>query len=198
MTIMMTIIFMMPLFLVPSVALAHHFMDGDTPRFWYEALLSGLAHPVIGFDHLLFVVACGWVAYGFLHKRWLPFVLIGGTVLGCYAHGMTVAMIAIESWIAVTLMVMGVLVALSLSLPLALWVSFFAVAGIIHGYAYGETIEGASGFVTLFYVVGFALMQYAMMALMARAFRHWSELRAVRAGQMGGALLCVWATVMML
>ena len=38
-------------------AAAHHFMDGTTPATAAEGLLSGLAHPLIGLDHLLFLMA---------------------------------------------------------------------------------------------------------------------------------------------
>ena len=37
-------------------------MDGETPTTLYEGLVSGLAHPVIGLDHLAFIVAAGLIA----------------------------------------------------------------------------------------------------------------------------------------
>ena len=44
-------------------AFAHHVMDGATPATFVEGLLSGLGHPVIGPDHLAFLLAIG-VAVG--------------------------------------------------------------------------------------------------------------------------------------
>src|SRR3954466_7050575 len=41
---------------------AHHVMGGTTPQTLAQGLLSGLAHPVIGLDHLAFTVAAGLLA----------------------------------------------------------------------------------------------------------------------------------------
>jgi len=38
---------------------AHHAMGGTMPQTLAQGLLSGLAHPVIGLDHLAFTVAAG-------------------------------------------------------------------------------------------------------------------------------------------
>ena len=43
-------------------AMAHHPMEGKTPANFWEGLLSGMGHPIIGIDHLAFVVAVGLIA----------------------------------------------------------------------------------------------------------------------------------------
>ncbi|MGD1951584.1 MAG: HupE/UreJ family protein [Leptolyngbyaceae cyanobacterium] len=43
-------------------ALAHHPMGGKTPSSFIEGFLSGVGHPVIGLDHLIFVIASGLLA----------------------------------------------------------------------------------------------------------------------------------------
>jgi len=40
---------------------AHHTMGGGMPSNFFEGFMSGLAHPVIGVDHLAFIVALGLV-----------------------------------------------------------------------------------------------------------------------------------------
>lgn len=40
-------------------AFAHHAMDGKMPVTFLQGLLSGLGHPIIGFDHLAAVVGVG-------------------------------------------------------------------------------------------------------------------------------------------
>ena len=50
------------LLVVASPAAAHHPLGGGVPSNFFEGFLSGLAHPVIGFDHLAFIVAIGLVA----------------------------------------------------------------------------------------------------------------------------------------
>src|ERR1044071_6160591 len=52
-----------PLFLMTASASAHHVMGGKMPTTFAEGFLSGLGHPVIGPDHLAFLLAIG-VAVG--------------------------------------------------------------------------------------------------------------------------------------
>ncbi|MET0472193.1 MAG: HupE/UreJ family protein, partial [Xanthobacteraceae bacterium] len=52
-----------PLLLMTESASAHHVMGGRTPTTFVEGFLSGLGHPVIGPDHLAFLLAIG-VAVG--------------------------------------------------------------------------------------------------------------------------------------
>ena len=42
-----------------SCAHAHHLMGGKTPSTFADGLLSGLGHPLIGPDHLAFLLAIG-------------------------------------------------------------------------------------------------------------------------------------------
>ena len=46
-------------FAASAPAHAHHMLGGRTPVTFMQGLLSGLGHPVIGIDHLAFVVAMG-------------------------------------------------------------------------------------------------------------------------------------------
>ena len=43
-------------------AFAHHPLDGKIPSNLFEGFMSGLGHPVIGLDHLAFVIAVGLIA----------------------------------------------------------------------------------------------------------------------------------------
>lgn len=45
--------------LISSPASAHHPLDGRLPANLFEGIMSGFGHPVIGFDHLAFVIASG-------------------------------------------------------------------------------------------------------------------------------------------
>ena len=70
---------------VATPALAHHPLGGRIPGNFFEGFMSGLAHPVIGLDHLAFIVAVGFLSALNPGKLWLPlsFVLaaLGGTGL---------------------------------------------------------------------------------------------------------------------
>ncbi|MGZ5836895.1 MAG: HupE/UreJ family protein, partial [Xanthobacteraceae bacterium] len=43
-------------------ALAHHVMGGAMSANWWQGLLSGLGHPVIGLDHFAAIVAAGFIS----------------------------------------------------------------------------------------------------------------------------------------
>ena len=45
-----------------GTAFAHHPLGGMIPQNFMQGFLSGIGHPVIGFDHLAFVVAVGLIA----------------------------------------------------------------------------------------------------------------------------------------
>jgi urease accessory protein len=51
--------------LVPASAKAHHVMEGELPNSIVTGFISGVAHPVIGLDHLAFVIAIGLLSLGF-------------------------------------------------------------------------------------------------------------------------------------
>ena len=50
---------------LPKAAMAHHMTGGEVPRSVLGGFLSGLAHPVIGPDHLAFILAVGLIAAAF-------------------------------------------------------------------------------------------------------------------------------------
>ena len=50
------------LFVLTSPVLAHHPVAGKVPANFFEGFLSGLAHPILGPDHVAFVVAAGLLA----------------------------------------------------------------------------------------------------------------------------------------
>ena len=68
---------------LPKAAMAHHMPDGEVPRTFFAGLLSGLAHPVIGPDHLAFILAVGIIAAAFGQGRIFPLVFLGASLAGC-------------------------------------------------------------------------------------------------------------------
>ena len=65
-----------------SAAFAHHPLGGMTPQTALHGLLSGIGHPVIGFDHLAFVVGVGLIAAFHRSKLAMPAAFVGGTMAG--------------------------------------------------------------------------------------------------------------------
>jgi len=58
-------------------ASAHHVMGGATPATFAQGLLSGLGHPVIGLDHLTFVLAVGLAVGASGLNLLMPAIFVG-------------------------------------------------------------------------------------------------------------------------
>lgn len=171
-------------------AFAHHAMDGRLPSTLWEGLMSGLAHPVIGLDHLAFILGVGiWSALAGL--RWTaPIGFIGGTLAGCALHLASVDLPFGEGLVALSLLVAGAALLVVRRPQAGILSTLLAVAGVLHGYAYGESIVGAQAGALGAYLVGFALIQLAIAQL---AYHLYQRARAgvpARAERMGQA----WAT----
>lgn len=154
------------LLLGATPALAHHAMGGNTPTNFWEGFLSGLAHPVIGVDHFAFVVAVGLLA-GLQSQGgiFIPVVFIGSTLAGTGIHLLNVDLPATESFIALSVLAFGVMLARK-NRPNYFWIVGLAgLAGIFHGYAYGESIVGAQMAPLVAYLAGFALIQLGVALL---------------------------------
>ena len=160
-----------PLVLAAAPASAHHVMGGRTPATFLEGLLSGLGHPVIGPDHLAFLLAVGLVVgVGGLNLA-LPAVFVAATAIGVVVHVNGVGLPATEIIVALSVLLAGVLIARGRALPAPLWVAIFAVAGFFHGYAFGESIFGAEPSPLGAYLLGLVVIQGVLtvgFALVAR------------------------------
>ena len=66
---------------------AHHPFGGEAPKTIAEGLLSGIGHPVIGLDHIVFVIAVGLLATIVRKGLAVPISIryAGFTVLGAEA-----------------------------------------------------------------------------------------------------------------
>jgi urease accessory protein len=120
-------------------------------------LISGITHPLFGFDHVVAMVAVGlWGGQLKQPAMWLlpvtfPIVMALGGVLG--ARG--VPLPGVEIGIAVSAIVLGIMVAASVKPPL--WVAAVVVGAfaVFHGHAHGtELPESAT---PLAYGAGFVV-----------------------------------------
>lgn len=159
----------------PGAARAHHAMGGETPRSLAEGLLSGLAHPVIGLDHLAFVVAAAALAAAAGRAgSWLPLLFLGSGLLGTLLHLGGIGLGPVELAVAASLLAAGGLLLLRGTPPGAPAVgTLFAAAGLFHGHAFAETVVGAETAPVLAYLLGLTVVQaaiaYGAMALLRRA-----------------------------
>lgn len=150
-------------------AQAHHMMGNRLPANAWEGFLSGLAHPVIGVDHLVFVAAIGFLSATLVRGWLLPLPFVVMAMVGTGLHLQKVILPGSELMIAVSVILLGGLVFWRQQMPFWLMAIGAAIAGLFHGYAYGEAIVGAEMPPTLAYLAGFTLIQYlvALLALLA-------------------------------
>jgi urease accessory protein len=147
------------LLVVASPASAHHAMGGGMPSNFFEGFLSGLAHPVIGVDHLAFIIAIGLVA-ALKPQGWLiPISFVLSAMLGTGIHLLGVSLPVVELIVSASILLFGILLAIKNSPNVLVMVALSAVAGLFHGYAYGEAIFGAQTTALVAYLCGFTVIQ---------------------------------------
>jgi len=165
--------------MLSSAAQAHHGMDGQLPNSLISGLISGLAHPVIGLDHLAFLLAAALAVAGTepaAHAR-LPwfFVLPSLAAVGWHAAGFDLP--GAEILVALSLIVLALLLIRRRASQTRLLLPLLVAAGLLHGYAYGESIVGAEPTPLLAYLAGLALVQYSLclaaILLYRRFVRYW-------------------------
>ena len=148
--------------LVAEPAMAHHLMGGRMPSSFGEGLLSGLGHPVIGLDHLAAVVAIGCLAAAHRAGAALAIGFVAAKMAGVAAHFGGATVPAAELLVALTVIGLGVATLRNPPLPVAAALALFIAAGLVHGYALGESIYGAERSPLLAYLLGLAVIQSAI------------------------------------
>jgi urease accessory protein len=160
-------------FVVAAPAAAHILPPGG-------GVGTGFAHPFLGLDHLLAMVAVGvWAAQQGGKWMWrVPAAFVAVMVLGALAGAAGIAVPAVESGIAASVVVAGVLIAWAPRLPAWLPAVIVAAFALCHGHAHGA--EFPAGASWLGYGAGFVA---------ATALLHATGIVLARAGQalLGGA-----------
>ncbi len=137
--------------LVPAVAYAHTGSGAGA------GFAHGFAHPLLGADHLLAMIAVGlWAAQSRGRAAWaMPAAFVGFMVAG-FALGLGgVAVPAVELGIALSVLVLGAVVAAAIRVPLAAAACVVGVFALFHGHAHGAEIP--AGVLAATYGAGFAV-----------------------------------------
>lgn len=163
--------------LVSEPALAHHVMGGVTPTTLWQGLLSGLGHPVIGTDHLAAVVAVGCLAATQPRGAIAAAGYVFASLIGVWAHIGEATVPYSEALVAVSVVALGLMLFRSSRLRLDMVLALFAAAGLINGYALGESMANAERTPIIGYFIGLAMIQIAI----ALAIMHLMRFLAGRA-----------------
>lgn len=161
--------------LLPTAASAHHPMGGAMPTTFLQGFLSGVGHPIIGVDHLAFIIGVGLLAAIVGYRFLLPLAFIAATAVGTGIHLMSMDLPIAETIIAASVAVAGLLIITQSKLPAMLLAAGFAMAGVFHGFAYGEAVFGAEASVIGAYLLGFCAIQYAIAVGAGQVFLFLTE-----------------------
>jgi len=174
---------------VPAAAAAHTLGTGGV------GLVDGLAHPLVGIDHLLAALAVGWwAAQG--ECRWLFLVpaafavaMTGGVALALAG----VALPHVEAGVVASLLVFGVLVAFAIRLPAQAGVVLIGAFAVFHGHAHGGATPAAAA--PALYVLGLlgatGALHVAGVATHLIARRGWLTRAAGAATAAAGAIFAL-------
>jgi urease accessory protein len=147
-------------------------------------------HPLGGLDHVLAMVAVGLYAAMIGGRAlWLmPLTFIGVMVLGGALGASGIVDPFVEVGIAMSVIVLGLAVALRVNLPAITAIALVGLFAIFHGHAHGAEMPDASGYT---YAAGFvlttALLHCAGIALGLAAGR----LGGLRIAQAAGGALAI-------
>jgi urease accessory protein len=148
--------------LAATPALAHHPMGFESPQTVAHGLLSGLAHPVIGIDHLAFVVLVGLAAAASGRLAVAPLTYVGATILGTVLQLWGMNLPLAELVIAGSVVALGALLVLGRQVSGTAALAAFAAAGLFPSRAYGEAVLGSEMGPIAAYLLGFAAIQFAI------------------------------------
>jgi urease accessory protein len=126
---------------------------------------AGLAHPFMGLDHLLAMVAVGmWAAQrGGRYLLLLPATFVATMAAGAVAGTYGLPLPQVEGMVALSVLVLGLLVALALNTRWALPVSLVALFALFHGHAHGTEMPELSA--PWLYFAGFTIATAALHAI---------------------------------
>lgn len=160
--------------------------------------LSGLAHPILGWDHVVAMVAVGlWGAVLGPPAVWIlpivfPLVMAFGAALGIFGVDLPL----VETGIALSGVVLGLMVLFLLRAPLAAAAALVALFAVFHGFAHGVELPDAAN--PIAYGVGFViatgLLHLAGILLGALTATRWGTI-LVRAG---GAIIAAVGTAFLI
>ena len=137
--------------LAPSLAFAHTGV-GDTAGFSH-----GFLHPLTGLDHVLAMVMVGIFAWQLGGRAlWLvPSTFVALMAVGGALGVAGIGVPFVEAGIALSVIVLGAIVALRVRAPVAVAMAVVGLFAIFHGHAHGaEMPESAAG---IAYGLGFML-----------------------------------------
>ena len=118
---------------------------------------AGFYHPVLGFDHLLAMIAVGMISTLYAKKEVfiIPSVFVVFMSIGSIFAIKNINFLDNEFSISLSLIVLGFVILLKNKLPIIMTISFVGFFGFFHGHAHGTEMPGMTSLNN--YILGFIL-----------------------------------------
>ena len=148
---------------------------------------------------MAFIVVLGIVAP--LMRAGIPMILafVATAAIGTYARAVNFDYPYVEQLVSLSVVAAGLLIALGLGARKLIWVPLALIAGLLHGYAFGEEVLGADGPVIAAYMIGvtvvcLAIVLAAMLLSSKVLFLSEAGSRPLR---IGGALVSILGIILL-
>lgn len=130
--------------LFSTLALAH-------PGHGLSSAYAGLMHPLMGWDHLLMMLAVGvWASKQNGNARWqLPLTFLSAMTIGAFLGLAGFSFSGVETAIAASVMAMGLLLVIHLTIPAIIRIGIVALFAVLHGMAHGVELHSQQGYAAL-------------------------------------------------
>lgn len=170
--------------LLSAPALAHHPLGGKLPGNFFEGIMSGFGHPILGLDHLAFVVAIGLIGFTMTKGFIVPIAFVLMTAVGAGIHLAAIDLPIPELVIATSVLLSGGFLIFQGRTQgtnhTALASVLVGLAGLFHGFAYGEGIFGAEPTPLVAYLIGFTCIQLVISLVASGIASRLSRVISVR------------------
>ena len=149
-------------FLISFPAFAHHPMGGALPQNFLNGILSGIAHPIIGFDHLAFILTFGIIASYFKNKVILPLYFITFSLIGTILSVNFLVVPFSELIISLSIIIAGLTSLYDKKINIYFPIILALGGGFFHGYAFGQSVVGIEASPLIAYLIGIALIGFVL------------------------------------
>ncbi len=181
------------LLLVAEPALAQHAISSEMPTTFRRGLLSGLGRPVVNLGHLAAAIAVGCLAAMQSKGELLAIGYVVASLVGAAAHIGEATVPNLDVYVALSVVMLGLMVFRKAPLRRDLVLALFVAAGLVNGYALGATIAAAERTPILGYLIGLFAIQsaialavmFGMRLLIDRAALHLLTVRVIGAFAVG-------------
>lgn len=178
--------------ILPAVAQAHPGGHGSIG--WG----SGFAHPFMGMDHILAMIAVGlWAVQLGGRAIWqVPCAFVVAMVFGGALGVAGVGLPLVEHGILASVLVLGLLIAFAVRVPMSGGMMLVSLFAIFHGFAHGTEMPPGSS--ELDYAAGFAISTAILHGLgmgMGGLIRKAGRIQWLR---IAGAAIAIMGTVLVL